>query len=102
MKFATASSLVLLASYGTNAFVTPTKGVVGKFGVNNVASKSDLAMGTMADELGLPCTDIPAFPKLPASVHPGVLSGQAMMDLLADAKEKGKKKDNLYFCRKWI
>jgi len=89
MKFATASSLVLLASYGTNAFVTPTKGVVGKFGVNNVASKSDLAMGTMADELGLPCTDIPAFPKLPASVHPGVLSGQAMMDLLADAKEKG-------------
>ena len=39
MKFATASSLVLLASYGTNAFVTPTKSVIGKFGVSNVSTK---------------------------------------------------------------
>lgn len=89
MKFATACSLVLLASYGTNAFVSPTKNVAGTFGVSKAPSKTEVAMGTMADELGLPCTDIPAFPKLPASVHPGVLSGQAMMDLLADAKEKG-------------
>ena len=88
MKFITASAIVLLASSGINAFVSPSKSVSSnarKFGVNK-----DLAMGTMADELGLPCTDIPAFPNLPASVHPGVVSGQAMMDLLADAKEKGE------------
>lgn len=86
MKFITASAVVLLAS-GINAFVSPSKSVSSnarKFGI-----PKDLAMGTMADELGLPCTDIPAFPNLPASVHPGVVSGQAMMDLLADAKEKG-------------
>ena len=29
------------------------------------------------------------FPKLPDSVHPGVLSGQAVKDLLAAAKEQG-------------
>ena len=30
-----------------------------------------------------------AFPNLPASVHPGVVSGQAMMDLLDHAKQNG-------------
>ena len=94
MKFATA--LLLLASYGTNAFVAPSKGVTstnGKFGLSKpvTTSKGKLEMGTMADELDLPCTDVPSFPNLPPSVHPGVVSGQAMMDLLADAKEKGKR-----------
>jgi len=95
MKFVTATALVLLASCGTNAFVSPTKGVnssVSKFGVTDAAKENrKLAMGTMADELGLPGapTKEHPFPKLPKSVHPGVLSGQAMMDLLADAKEKG-------------
>jgi len=49
--------------------------------------------GGVAKELGLPCEDecgIERYPNLPESVHPGVLSGQAMMDLLQDAKEKGK------------
>lgn len=50
--------------------------------------------GGVASELGIPCEEecqIESYPNLPDSVHPGVLSGQAMMDLLLDAKEKGKK-----------
>ncbi|KAL3775303.1 hypothetical protein ACHAWO_001297 [Cyclotella atomus] len=46
----------------------------------------------IADELDLPCEDecaLKSFPNLPESVHPGVLSGQAMMDLLNHAKENG-------------
>jgi len=49
--------------------------------------------GGVADELGIPCEDecaIEKFPNLPASVHPGVLSGKPMMDLLNHAKENGK------------
>ena len=50
------------------------------------------AEGGVAEELGIPCEDecsIDKYPNLPASVHPGVLSGQAMMDLLEHAKENG-------------
>ena len=49
--------------------------------------------GGVADELGIPCLDecaIVSYPNLPDSVHPGVLSGQAQMDLLNHAKENGK------------
>jgi hypothetical protein len=47
----------------------------------------------MAEDIGIPCEDecgLESYPNMPESVHPGVLSGQAMMDLLNDAKEKGK------------
>ena len=43
-------------------------------------------------EMGLPCVGecaLDAYPLLPASVHPGVVTGQALLDLLGDAKEKG-------------
>jgi fructose-bisphosphate aldolase class II len=46
----------------------------------------------MSDELGVPCEEdcaIEKYPNLPESIHPGVLSGQAMMDLLNHAKENG-------------
>ena len=46
----------------------------------------------MAEEVGIPCEDecgLDSYPNLPESVHPGVLSGDAMMDLLQDAKAKG-------------
>jgi len=49
-------------------------------------------MSKMADDLGIPCEDecaMDSYPKLPESVHPGVLSGQAMVDLLDHAKENG-------------
>ena len=47
----------------------------------------------MAGDVGIPCEDecaLERFPNLPPSVHPGVLSGQAMMDLLHHAKENGE------------
>jgi hypothetical protein len=47
----------------------------------------------MAEELGLPCEDECAagsFPNMPDSIHPGVLSGQAQLDLYQHAKENGK------------
>ena len=49
--------------------------------------------GGVAEELGTPCEDecaMESFPNLPESVHPGVLSGQAEMDLLQHAKENGE------------
>lgn len=48
--------------------------------------------GGSSAELGLPCVDecaLESFPNLPPSVHPGVLSGQAQIDLLNHAKENG-------------
>merc|ERR1719316_1554747 len=49
-------------------------------------------MGATSEDLGIPCVgdcDIQAYPNLPASVQPGVVTGQAMMDLLNWAKENG-------------
>jgi len=51
-----------------------------------------IAMGTASDEMGIPCIgecDLPSYPNMPPSVHPGVVTGQALVDLLNDAKEKG-------------
>lgn len=94
MKFAatTASALTLLAN--TYAFVTPSNGVTSNAGkaFQKIASdrkRDGPLMGTMADELGLPCTTLKSFPNLPSSIHPGVVSGQAMLDLLDHAKENG-------------
>ena len=51
------------------------------------------ASGGMSSDVGIPCEEecaLESFPNLPPSVHPGVLSGDAMMDLLNHAKENGK------------
>ena len=56
-------------------------------------SRQSVAVKGTADELGIPCEDecaLESFPNLPPSVHPGVLSGQAQMDLLQHAKENGE------------
>lgn len=48
---------------------------------------------SMADELDIPCEDdcaLESYPNLPASVHPGVNTGKAMLDLLNHAKENGE------------
>jgi fructose-bisphosphate aldolase class II len=50
-------------------------------------------LNNMAEDVGIPCEDecaLESFPNLPPSVHPGVLSGQAMMDLLDHAKNNGE------------
>ena len=47
----------------------------------------------IADELDLPCEDecaLESFPNMPPSVHPGVVTGQAMVDLLNHAKDNGE------------
>jgi len=47
---------------------------------------------SVADDLGIPCVGdcaLGAYPKLPSSVHPGVVTGQALVDLLDHAKENG-------------
>jgi len=54
--------------------------------------RGPLVMGTASEDMGIPCLDECAtsiYPNLPASVHPGVVTGEALVDLLADAKEKG-------------
>ena len=51
------------------------------------------AKGGSSVDLGTPCEDecaIEKFPNLPDSIHPGVLSGQAQIDLLTHAKENGE------------
>ena len=53
-------------------------------------------LNKMADDVGIPCEDecaLSSFPNLPESIHPGVLSGKAMMDLLKHAKDNGKSHD---------
>jgi hypothetical protein len=60
------------------------------------ATSSTSLKGQASTELGLPCEDdcaIAKYPNLPASVHPGVLSGQAQIDLLRHAKENGELKN---------
>ena len=55
--------------------------------------RASVAVHDTAKELGIPCEDecaLECFPNLPPSIHPGVLSGQAQMDLLQHAKENGK------------
>ena len=44
---------------------------------------------SQASELGIPCLGdcaLGAYPKMPSSIHPGVLTGQAVKDLFDDAK----------------
>jgi hypothetical protein len=55
-------------------------------------SLNNIQKGGSSADLGLPCVDecaLESFPNLPPSVHPGVLSGQAQVDLLNHAKENG-------------
>jgi len=83
MKFSLA---VLLVSAASSAYVNA-------FAPSTSARYSPLTLkGGMSNDVGIPCEDecaLESFPNLPESVHPGVLSGKAMMDLLNHAKENG-------------
>jgi len=81
MKFSLA---IFLASAASSAYAFAPS-------TSSRASAVILKKG-MSDDIGIPCEDecaLEKFPNLPDSVHPGVLSGQAMMDLLNHAKENG-------------
>jgi fructose-bisphosphate aldolase class II len=85
MKFSAALfASVVLGSGAADAF---TAGVKRSAKVSSVSLRE-----TISEELGTPCEDecaLDSFPNLPPSVHPGVVSGQAMLDLLDHAKENG-------------
>lgn len=86
-------SLLLLAST-TEAFLRPAtiRASATPLFQSTEAAQAAKA-GGVSGELGTPCEDecaMMSYPNLPPSVHPGVLSGQAMMDLLNHAKENGK------------
>lgn len=87
MKFLLVS-LLLLAQQSCEAF-SPHSLTRGD--ASSRLTSGTARMGT-SEELGIPCEDdcaITKFPNLPESVHPGVLSGQAMMDLLNHARDNG-------------
>lgn len=55
--------------------------------------RTSVSLKDTAKELGIPCEDecaLESYPNLPDSIHPGVLSGQAQLDLFKHAKENGK------------
>jgi hypothetical protein len=55
--------------------------------------RPSLSIFNIADEFGIPCEEecaLESYPNLPESVHPGVVSGKALLDLLNHAKENGK------------
>lgn len=91
MKILSASTVfavLLLQAQCALAFVPATLRNSNSLSTVRLAGK-----GGSSAELGLPCEDecaLESFPNLPPSVHPGVLSGQAQVDLLKHAKENGE------------
>jgi len=83
--------IALIAVVSTaNAFVA--SGFTRQLAFQSKIYEESLSMSRMSDELGIPCEDecaLDKFPKLPPSVHPGVVTGQALIDLLNHAKEHG-------------
>mmetsp|Transcript_23948 Transcript_23948/g.50459 ORF Transcript_23948/g.50459 Transcript_23948/m.50459 type:complete len:439 (-) Transcript_23948:304-1620(-) len=84
MKFGVTLLATVVLGSGADAFTASTSRT-------SRVSKVSLSE-KIADELSLPCEDecaLKSFPNLPESVHPGVVTGQAMVDLLNHAKENG-------------
>lgn len=69
------------------------------------SSSRRFSTGRMSSDLGLPCEEecaLESFPNLPLSVHPGVVTGQALLDLINHAKENGKKKESMANNIHWL
>lgn len=80
MKFGAALFATVVLGSGADAFTSSVK------------RSSRVAPLNIAEELGTPCEDecaLKSYPNMPESVHPGVVTGQAMIDLLNHAKENG-------------
>jgi len=78
-------AVLSFASQGAAAALVPSSSV-------RVSGRGAVARMNVAGDLGIPCEGecaLPSFPKMPASVHPGVVTGQALVDLLEHAKETG-------------
>ena len=80
--------------FGFALFATTVLGSGADAFTSNVQRSSRVRLQEkIADELGLPCDDecsLKSFPNLPESVHPGVVTGQAMVELLEHAKQNGE------------
>jgi fructose-bisphosphate aldolase class II len=91
MKFTLQSLAALLVFQNCAAFAPAFKArSETSLGSASTSAKKE---GGISEELGTPCEDdcaITSYANLPKSVHPGVLSGRAQMDLLKHAKENGE------------
>ena len=95
MKFGAALFATVVLGSGADAFTSSVK------------RSSRVAPLNIAEELGTPCEDecaLKSYPNMPESVHPGVVTGQAMIDLLNHAKENGelivlRKRNEQWTCR---
>ena len=100
-------SAFIAGTMNASAFVAPhSQATVAFTRSSDVAIKASTSLKAMSDELDIPCEDdcaMESYPDLPDSVHPGVLSGQAMVDLLDHAKANGTSEiifhDNSYGSR---
>lgn len=88
MKFVVSTLALFIGS--SLAFTAPS---VSNRQSSSTLLKQSSSTGGVSEEFGIPCEDecsLDSYPSdLPESVHPGVLSGQAMVDLLNHAKENG-------------
>jgi len=92
------TQIVLLAalaiSTGVKAFVSSytTFKIHKSFSTSASSSSSTSSLFNVASDLNIPCGEecaLDQFPSMPPSIHPGVLSGDGLMDLMADAKARG-------------
>ncbi len=89
-----ALGLLLTVDLSCDAFVPAPK--VPFMGAKMYSQPVDGQIGlkmSMSEELGIPCDDecaLESYPNMPASVHPGVLSGQSLKDLIQHAKTNGE------------
>ena len=99
MKFSTAAATFAVLVSGATAFTVAGTGSSAASIVGSSVQRDAVRTTTtqlsekMAEELGTPCEDecaMDCYPNMPSSVHPGVNTGQAMIDLLNHAKENGK------------
>jgi fructose-bisphosphate aldolase class II len=82
MKLSFAAIFLVTSAFAADAFAP----------ANSCKASSSSLNGAMSEDVGIPCEEecaVEKYPNLPDSVHPGVLSGKAMMDLLRHAKENG-------------
>jgi len=80
-----------LLACSVEGFVSPSVSRASTL-LRETAADEKTKEGGISAELGIPCEDecaLACYPNLPESVHPGVLSGQAQLDLLNHAKENG-------------
>lgn len=96
MKFSLAAFVISSALSMTSAFMPSSSSSSS----TATAAVTTALHGGMSSDVGIPCEDdcaIDKYPNLPDSIHPGVLSGQAQMDLLNHAKEHGRFSLLLYY-----